>query len=551
MQFGGDLKWKTELPRPGFLASPVFLFVRNMTPFLKGSVVTVAVLSLLAVAGLFYVNRQLPTLIEGSLNAHVEGYRFTVGQATISPALSIEIRELTMIQTDYPDPPVAEIPSLHLSIQWRHIFSGVLVSDYVISRPTLHIILPQEKKEVRNEVPRHGHGWRDAVYSFYPFEINEFHIEEADVTYYVDQDPSKPLRFTHVNLLAENVHNIRSPSDVYPSDLKLDGQLFGSGRLRIEGHANFLAEPHASINADLVLQDVPLEPLLPISRRYNIELRGGAVSADGHLEYAADGRTEANLKTLSIENARVDYVHLRESTAQEAQVGKAELKSASNLQDSPETLVRIDHGEINHSEFGFVNEAAKPPYRVFLSNGALRFENISNHLSEGSGSVTLTGKFMGTGDTVISGTFRPETRSPDFDLNIRIEKTQMNAMNELLKAYGSFDVTAGVFSLYSELRVKNSRVEGYIKPLFKDLKVYDTRQDKEKPLFHKIYEGLVGSVAKLLENQPREEVATKTEVSGALENPQTNTWQTVVNLAKNAFLKTLLPGFEKDLRPQS
>ena len=142
-------------------------------------------------------------------------------------------------------------------------------------------------------------------------------------------------------------------------------------------------------------------------------------------------------------------------------------------------------------------------------------ENISNHLSEGSGFVKLTGAFMGTGDTVISGTFRPESKSPDFDLNIKIERTQMRAMNDLLRAYGNFDVTAGLFSLYSELSVKSGRVEGYIKPLFKDMKVYDARQDNEKSLFHKLYEGLVGGVAKLLENRPREEVATRTEISGA------------------------------------
>jgi hypothetical protein len=112
-------------------------------------------------------------------------------------------------------------------------------------------------------------------------------------------------------------------------------------------------------------------------------------------------------------------------------------------------------------------------------------------------------------------------------------------------------VTAGLFSLYSELRVKNGRVEGYIKPLFRDMKVYDGRQDKEKNLFHELYDGMVGGVAELLENQPREEVATRTEISGSLENPQTSTGQTVINLVKNAFFKAVLPGFEKGLRPQS
>jgi len=275
------------------------------------------------------------------------------------------------------------------------------------------------------------------------------------------------------------------------------------------------------------------------------------LSAKGHLEHTAEGETKANLKTITIEHARVDYVHAPETTAKEARVGRAVVKTAKKLQNHPDTLIRIDHAEIKNSEFGFVNEAAEPPYRVFLTKGELHLDNISNHLSEGTGYVTLTGAFMGTGNTAISGTFRPETKSPDFDLSIKIERTQMRTMNNLLRAYGNFDVTAGIFSLYSELGVKDGLVKGYIKPLFKDMKVYDTRQDKDKSVVRKLYEGLVGDVAKLLENSPREEVATRTEISGALENPEISTWQTVVNLVRNAFFKAFLPGFEKEVTSHS
>jgi hypothetical protein len=95
--------------------------------------------------------------------------------------------------------------------------------------------------------------------------------------------------------------------------------------------------------------------------------------------------------------------------------------------------------------------------------------------------------------------------------------------------------------------VKNGQVQGYIKPLFKDMKVYDPRQDKEKSLFHKLYEGMVGGIAKLLENKPRKEVATKTEVKGNLDNPKTDTWQALLNLIQNAFFKAILPGFEREI----
>ena len=521
-----------------------------MIRFLKWIALTVGVLLLLGFAGLLLLNRTLPALIEHELNTHVEGYQFRVDQATLFPTLALEIQQLTMIQTEHPDPPVAEIPRWRLSIQWRQLFSGILVSDSVISGPTLHVTLSQATKEVQDDVPIQQKGWRDAVYAFYPLDINEFKIEDADVTY-VDQDPSKPLHVTHLDLLAGNIRNIRAPNDAYPSDINIEGTIFGSGRMQLQGHANFLADPQAGINADLVLEHVALEPLLPVTGRYNVQVRGGVLSAKGHLEHSADGETKANLKSITVEHARVDYVHAPKTAAKEAQVGRAVVKTAKKLQNHPETLIRIDHADIKNSEFGFVNEAAEPPYRVYMTKGELHLDNISNHLSEGTGLVTLMGAFMGTGDTVISGTFRPETKSPDFDLAIKIERTQMRTMNNVLRAYGNFDVTAGEFSLFSELRVNNGRIEGYIKPLFKDMKVYDARQDKEKSLFRKLYEGLVGDVAKLLENRPREEVATRTDVSGPLEDPHISTWQTVINLVKNAFFKAFLPGFEKEIRSES
>ena len=67
--------------------------------------------------------------------------------------------------------------------------------------------------------------------------------------------------------------------------------------------------------------------------------------------------------------------------------------------------------------------------------------------------------------------------------------------------------------------------EGYVKPLFKDLDIYDAHQDREKDLFQNIYEALVGGASKVLENIPRDEVATKAEVNGRVDDPQASTWQ--------------------------
>jgi hypothetical protein len=57
--------------------------------------------------------------------------------------------------------------------------------------------------------------------------------------------------------------------------------------------------------------------------------------------------------------------------------------------------------------------------------------------------------------------------------------------------------------------------------------------------------GLVDGISGLLKNRPRSEVATK--VSGDVEAPQSNTWETIVRLIQNAFFKAILPGFEKEV----
>jgi hypothetical protein len=127
----------------------------------------------------------------------------------------------------------------------------------------------------------------------------------------------------------------------------------------------------------------------------------------------------------------------------------------------------------------------------------------------------------------------------------------MTTMNDMLRAYGKFDVVRGLFSFYTELKIKNQTVDGYIKPLFRELKAYDKRQDAEKSLFRKLDEKLVGGVSKILENwTPRREVATKTAVHGDLKGAggtKVNTGEALVNLVRNAFFRAILPGFDAEL----
>jgi hypothetical protein len=505
-----------------------------------------ALLALLIVAS-FFIDEPLRRHMERQLNASVKGYRFSVGKLDFHPfGFSIDLEKVKVVQESAPEPPVATLDKWHASLEWKALLFGRLVNDHRIERPVLHLTRTQAKKEAEDEVPVEDKGWQDAVEAVYPFKVDRFEIVDGDVTYVDESQPSKPLRFSHIQLLATNIRNVRSPDRVYPSELHFDGDLFEQGHLRMTGHANFLARPHLGIQAEFHLGTTPLEPLLPVSGRFNVQIHKGTVAADGKIEYAPQTKL-AELKQLTLDGVHMDYVHSAQTAAEESERGKQAYDAGAKAATSTELQLHAEQVQLRNCEFGFVNKAAEPPYRVFMTDTDLKLEHFSNQFSDGTGTLNLTGKFMGSGDTKVNGTFRREDASPDFNVAVEIRQVQMKALNNLWRAYAKFDVATGFFSLFSELTIKDGKVQGYLKPLFKDVQVYEERQDRNKGFLQKVYEGLVGDLTGLLRNQPRKEVATKTEISGDLKNPKTDTWDAVVRLVQNAFFDAILPGLEHQI----
>ena len=204
-----------------------------------------------------------------------------------------------------------------------------------------------------------------------------------------------------------------------------------------------------------------------------------------------------------------------------------------------------------NTNVGFINKNTNPEYRVFLDEMNLTMKKFSNQKDEGYGHATLTGRFLGSGATTVDATFRPEIKGPDFALDAKIENTDMRRMNDLLRAHAKVDVVSGVFSVYSEVRVHDGRIEGYVKPIFRDLKVYGKDKDEDRTFGQKVKEKAIDVAAKILKNRPRKEVATKADISGRLDKPQTSTWQVLVRLVQNAFIKAILPGFEREASESS
>ncbi len=493
----------------------------------------------------YLADEPLRRKIEGEMNAKLEGYTVRIGKLDFHPiGLSLDLEQLWIYQTPQPDPPIAYIPNLHASVHWKALLSGRIVGDFQFDDPQIRFDLRQFSQEATDPTPIKDKGWQDALQAAYPLRIDRLAIRNGEVTY-VDKGPFKPLHVTKLNFTTENIRNVKSGKGVYPSPVAFDGVIFDTGTAKFEGQADFLAKPHIAIKGDLELNQVTLAYFKPIAERYQFSVRAGSLSTRGSIEYAPDIQ-KILIGDLSLTGLDADYLHQTTEISPTEKVTKEAGKASRQAANQPQLELKVEHfaGE---GRIGFVNQATKPPYKVFLDGTKLQLENLSNHFEQGPARARVTGSFMGSGATQAQATFRPETKGPDLDLVFSIENTDMRRMNDLLRAYGNFDVVAGNFSMYSEIKIRQGKIDGYVKPLFSDMKVYDQRQDAEKNVFRKLYEGLIGGISSLLENRPREEVATEIPIEGDIEQPQAGTWETVVRLIQNAFFKAILPGFEREV----
>jgi hypothetical protein len=295
------------------------------------------------------------------------------------------------------------------------------------------------------------------------------------------------------------------------------------------------------VKAQVALEQIALAPFQPVTSRHNLDLRRGTLSAAGDLEYAPTIRM-VHLRQLTIDRLQADYIHTAQTAVVEKRRVQQVKQAAQAVSNAPGILLRADQIRLTHGTLGFVNRAAQPDYRLFLDGAEVHMQNFSNQLTQGTAAAKVTGKFMGSGQTVVGASFCPETKGPDFALAASIENTHMPALNPLLRAYGKLDVVGGFISVYTEMRVKNRAVQGYVKPLIRELDVYDARQDQGKNLFQQLYEAAAGGISEVLENFPRDEVAAQADIAGPLDNPQASTWRVVVTLIQNVFLKPFCRG---------
>lgn len=500
-------------------------------------------LLIVALVSLYFIDDPLKRRLQASANAQLQGYTAEIGDLDINPiGFTFTFQDIILRQNAHPDPPVVFFPKLEFSVEWKALLHASLVADVLFERPEIHIDRSQLSSEAKDERDVEEKGWQHALQELYPLEVNELRIREGSLTY-IDEDPDRPLNLTEVDLLAEDIRNVRSRERVYPSELWARGNLFEDGRIELEGRADFMSEPHPGLQVDIDIDEVELKRIEHLAEQVNLEIRRGRLGFAGELEYAPQIK-QLQVRKLELAELVADYVHRPETARAEQRRAEKVKEAGREVARSEEMQVSIDEFHLRRSTLGYVDRSTDPAYRIFLSDLDLSVRGFSDRTEATPARLRASGFFMGSGKSELEARFATADGKLDLLMDLSIEQTSVPAMNDLLRAYAGFDASSGRFSLYSEVKIENGQIDGYLKPLFQDIEIYEREQDAPKPLFDEIYEGIVEGLSIILQNQERDTVATRTDISGSIEEPETSTWDVLVHLVQNAFFEAILPGLE-------
>lgn len=150
--------------------------------------------------------------------------------------------------------------------------------------------------------------------------------------------------------------------------------------------------------------------------------------------------------------------------------------------------------------------------------------------------LTATGDVPGYGGNLnMTANFNFLKELPDFDYDLRFEDLQLAKLNGLAKYYSGVDFEAGTVSLYSEMAMRDGKFSGYFKPLTKGMKIFQWKEGDKRTVGQFFKELLAEGATEILENQKRDQFATRVPLSGNVMNYETDVWTILINVIWNAY----------------
>ena len=215
----------------------------------------------------------------------------------------------------------------------------------------------------------------------------------------------------------------------------------------------------------------------------------------------------------------------------------------------------INRAVVQNGSVHFRAYKTAKPVDVYLSELQGTLENLTNIRRETKpliATITIEAIAMNQAKFEYRMSFDPFSYRPTFHLAMRMLGLDVTLLNDLALAYGKFDFKHGFFDLVVEADAKEGLITGYLKPLFRDLKVFSLREDlKQDNVIEFFWQALIGGITTIFKNHPRDQFGTLIPFTADISGSTTpDLFRTVINLLRNAFIRAYLPRLEKSV-PES
>lgn len=187
----------------------------------------------------------LPTLVKNYVNkvlADIPGYYGQVEDIDIAL-----IRGAYVINGMYLNKGTAEsqvpflsFPKTDISIEWKSLFHGKIVSEIIMTSPKLVYVF-EDQKDTPGDADVDD--WTQALTDLVPIDINHFEVHDGKVAFVqLSANPNIDLQINQLELTADNLRNVVEKERILPSPIRASGVSIGQGKVSLEGNMNLFKE---------------------------------------------------------------------------------------------------------------------------------------------------------------------------------------------------------------------------------------------------------------------------------------------------------------------
>jgi hypothetical protein len=255
---------------------------------------------LAVVVVLIAVRLSLPYAVERYVNGklqHLDSYRGHIGDVDIHlwrGAYSIDAIEIEKIGAARPVP-FFKAARLNLSVEWRSLMRGSLVSEAEFLAPELNLV---HAKSTEGSQLGGEENWNARLEELFPFRFNTVQVLDGTVRFLAPGISAKDaITARHVHGAVSNLTNVLDSGKRTFADFRVDGEVLDGAPATVKGSVDaFAAQPTFDVN--LEIRKVQLPQVNPWLREY-IKADAEAGKFELYLELAAaDGRFAGYAKPI-------------------------------------------------------------------------------------------------------------------------------------------------------------------------------------------------------------------------------------------------------------